>query len=865
MWTVSCEDSIHASGKVRVRWAAPAGSASARKDFVAMFKVGEESLRKYDGYKVIAKEGLQNGEVDFTAPSSPGTFIFRYLRADYSEAGISRPLLVRSALSVLLDEVKAQGMSGNTESVLEMFETVMLQLKANDDSFHHKALESWRTLQARRASLGLADHQNGISDAQGESAARGGSTDANGSERLEAVEALVPAQPSVGESGVMMRLSVRGSGYYAAGRDAQGDARFVRAGEVTLVEGETAGPRGQAGLHLLVLRLSDLGVVWSQTYDTHHDPGAAERLSDDLAQHALESKGVSASRVLVVVTSQYAWEGYFSSALLCERLPQVSAPVLSGGDGQHETALRGPRSHPRARSIGRCERRRGLRLGTRRGAERRGRALGLGAPRPPRPLRNQRFRRIQWLQRPRWDLCGELRIWGGGGGRGKGRWRGAWSDDVEGGDGACQGASSVAVSHQLWVAAELSEGSPAQRLRILEEGLPPLTRTYTAAGGVSEAARLDAGRCLCNLINDPALSLHPKVVALDELRGGSGNEVQRCLVLRLSALTRDQEAARKIVGGPAIRVLTAAVLPPGRRAGGGGERSEDEGGAEEELRADALVGLASLCCLPELRVELLRQDIIDAVIPALVGNPERALGAPPSPLGEPQRNALSIIRALARDAVAVCTIRLTITASLAPSASPPTASPSSFLSPRGNNAPINPPGGGQGGGKRLIDGEEFPAIVATGFWTSVLKGNLVALPPAALVPGTLVCGVGDVVVLTAPQTSREGLVAALRLCQQSRALAVIAHVSGAPAPFPMLQHLPRDYGDVTVCTLVVPMEEAQRLIAVADASPTQGRESKGAGWQCAINPGARSREVLVRRAVPLLRAMLRDWADAGGG
>lgn len=91
MWTVSCEDSIHASGKVRVRWAAPAGSASARKDFVAMFKVGEESLRKYDGYKVfslatqrlcsppeqrhqladpqdadsqvIAKEGLQNGEV----------------------------------------------------------------------------------------------------------------------------------------------------------------------------------------------------------------------------------------------------------------------------------------------------------------------------------------------------------------------------------------------------------------------------------------------------------------------------------------------------------------------------------------------------------------------------------------------------------------------------------------------------------------------------------------------------------------------------------------------------------------------------------------------------------------------------------
>ena len=31
---------------------APAGSASARKDFIALFKVGEESLRKYDAYKV---------------------------------------------------------------------------------------------------------------------------------------------------------------------------------------------------------------------------------------------------------------------------------------------------------------------------------------------------------------------------------------------------------------------------------------------------------------------------------------------------------------------------------------------------------------------------------------------------------------------------------------------------------------------------------------------------------------------------------------------------------------------------------------------------------------------------------------------
>ena len=97
MWTVACEDSIHASGKIRVRWAAPAGEKSSRKDFVALFKVGEESLRKYDQYKVaprrcakignkiqladpqnadsqvISKEGLQNGEV--TSPPQPNPLL----------------------------------------------------------------------------------------------------------------------------------------------------------------------------------------------------------------------------------------------------------------------------------------------------------------------------------------------------------------------------------------------------------------------------------------------------------------------------------------------------------------------------------------------------------------------------------------------------------------------------------------------------------------------------------------------------------------------------------------------------------------------------------------------------------------------
>ena len=38
-------------------------------------------------------------------------------------------------------------MRGNAETVLEMFETVMLSLKANDETFHKQALESWRDLQ----------------------------------------------------------------------------------------------------------------------------------------------------------------------------------------------------------------------------------------------------------------------------------------------------------------------------------------------------------------------------------------------------------------------------------------------------------------------------------------------------------------------------------------------------------------------------------------------------------------------------------------------------------------------------------------------------------------------------------------------
>lgn len=65
---------------------------------------------------------------------------------------VSATIIVRSALSVLLEEVKSEGMRGNAETVLEMFETVMLSLKPNDDAFHKQvvALLISASLHARR-------------------------------------------------------------------------------------------------------------------------------------------------------------------------------------------------------------------------------------------------------------------------------------------------------------------------------------------------------------------------------------------------------------------------------------------------------------------------------------------------------------------------------------------------------------------------------------------------------------------------------------------------------------------------------------------------------------------------------------------
>eukprot|EP00960_Hanusia_phi_P044632 756749-Hanusia_phi.AAC.1 len=317
-WTIETADSVHVGGKLLVRWSAPSSQCSARRDFLACYTFGS-STRKYIDYKQVEKEGMKEGKVEFAAPSKPGKYIFRYLRADYSEMAASPAVTVRSALSVLLEEVKSQGMRGNTEAVLEMFETMMLQLKANDEVFHKQALESWRELQARRSNF------------QDETAAP---------ERLEAEEEInVPDIQAPTDSGLsaeeterssfgqerMLRLRVRGSGYYSQGRDAQGDSRMVMLGESVMVEGDSAAAKSAAGLHLLVLRLSDLSVLFSHCYDTHHDGAAADRLSCDISSKALEVS--EPSRVLVLVTSQYAWEGYFSSPVLCDRLARCGADL----------------------------------------------------------------------------------------------------------------------------------------------------------------------------------------------------------------------------------------------------------------------------------------------------------------------------------------------------------------------------------------------------------------------------------------------------------------------------------------------------------------------------------------------------------
>ena len=335
-----------------------------KRDFVALYEAGEPA-RKYISYKVADKEmeGKELGSAELAAPTKPGHYFARYLRADYSELAVSATIVVRSALSVLLEEVKSEGMKGNAETVLEMFETVMLSLKPNDDALHKQALDRWRDLQHKKSRPPPVENEASLTSALSADAGASGSGAAVSPESQSAAalrdhaegalgEPATPACqpvagvvdlapqvappgssiPPVGATGELLRLRVRGSGHYTQKKGtsgADGDARLVVCGGRALVEGDAARAKAAAGLHLLVLRLSDFHVLFAQCYDTHHDSGAAERLANDIAAQALDHAETDASRILVVVTSQYAWEGYFNSPLLCDRLVRKNSNACS--------------------------------------------------------------------------------------------------------------------------------------------------------------------------------------------------------------------------------------------------------------------------------------------------------------------------------------------------------------------------------------------------------------------------------------------------------------------------------------------------------------------------------------------------------
>ncbi len=48
--------------------------------------------------------------------------------------------------------------------------------------------------------------------------------------------------------------------------------------------------------------------IYTHAKHRHHDGAAAGRFAQDMATHALESREAEPERVLVIVTSQYAWE-----------------------------------------------------------------------------------------------------------------------------------------------------------------------------------------------------------------------------------------------------------------------------------------------------------------------------------------------------------------------------------------------------------------------------------------------------------------------------------------------------------------------------------------------------------------------------
>jgi hypothetical protein len=247
-------------------------------------------VRKYIDYKAVEKEGLTQGRVEFSIPGKPGDYVFRYLKGDYTELALSPPVSVRSALTVLLDEVKALTVNGDTESVVELLETVMLRIKGNDDALHRQALESWRQQQARKtkpppdesnekdaitaATAPAAINENldnitspvAASTADRAKVAHNSEVGAKKSPRRD----LVPRKRGV------TTVRVRGTGCYAHGKQGEGDSRCVWVDGKAVVGGEAANKdnhkalsaKKSAGLWLLVLRLRNLETLFSCCYDT---------------------------------------------------------------------------------------------------------------------------------------------------------------------------------------------------------------------------------------------------------------------------------------------------------------------------------------------------------------------------------------------------------------------------------------------------------------------------------------------------------------------------------------------------------------------------------------------------------------------
>jgi len=429
------------------------------------------------------------------------------------------------------------------------------------------------------------------------------------------------------------------------------------------------------------------------------------------------------------------------------------------------------------------------------------------------------------------------------------------------------------------VAAAISDGGGA-REALLDEALAALVQIYSmpqegSDGSQSHGASLDAARCLCGIINDPLLSLRKEVVGLYSLRSPR-KEVQRCVILRLSALSRNPDMVMRIVSGPALKVLATAVVPSSQRlpstpqsrcptspinAGsqlwGSGREGRPEDADDAALRCDALLGLASLCAVKEMRVELLRLQILGPVISALAcgdnfsnedgahGNAQqRSSGQGPgdanvqrtgrpsadmvgdtiaaghsAPISlsheEPRQNALAIVKELAQVSVSLAHLNFDLQSSAETSASLQGRHlhVSSEAIERGRHD-------GEGTGPEV---EGVCAVVVAGWWRESVSGPLVVVSPAALERGSAGgtgggasgggWGVGDVVILSAPQASRESAVAAVRTCQAGGAAAVILHVGAVPVPFPLLEHLPRDYGDLMIPILVVPRDDVLRLQA----------------------------------------------------